>query len=164
MCTGGTEVGDGPNHLVFPLALVPVDTGRWAPLEGQYYKLRGTAAAHTEGTVDPWRRTPPRLKPEKEGPVDKLWKIYDKTKTEPDAMRRHHMVWEMIKIHVNQGPFFSGSVANAPRVIVAKKELENVPARDNLAQHGFVNPWTVPSPAVYDPETYYWKSKEDKPG
>jgi len=25
---------------------------------------------------------------------------------------------------------------------------------------GFVNPWIIPSPAVYDPETWYWDNPD----
>ena len=30
--------------------------------------------------------------------------------------------------------------------------------KDTLAQGGLVNPWGHPTPAVYDPETYYWEN------
>ncbi len=36
------ETGDGPNHLVYPQWLVPMERSRWAPLHGQMYSLRGT--------------------------------------------------------------------------------------------------------------------------
>jgi peptide/nickel transport system substrate-binding protein len=66
----------------------------------------------------------------------------------------------MIKIHIEHGPFFMGTVANTPRVVLAKKDLRNVPRRENLAQGGFANPWIHPTPAVYDPETFYWENPE----
>lgn len=148
--------GDGPNCLVYPHWLVPIGPNRWAPLEGQYYAVRGTSKEGTEPDVDPFKRTPPRMAPEKGGPIERLWEIYDKTKTEPDELRRTKMVWEMIKIHITDGPFFQGTVANYPHIIVARNGLGNVPQRENLAQHGFVDPSVHPTPAVYDPETYFW--------
>jgi len=42
-----------------------------------------------------------------------------------------------------------------------KNGLENLPNHDNLFLGGFVSPWTHPSPAVYDPETFYWDKPED---
>jgi peptide/nickel transport system substrate-binding protein len=66
----------------------------------------------------------------------------------------------MIKIHVSDGPFMMGSVANYPQVMVIKTDLKNVPRKANLAQGGMVNPWIHPTPAVYDPECYFW----DNPG
>ena len=50
-----------------------------------------------------------------------------------------------------------GTAANYPQVVVAKKDLQNVPRTDNLAQNGFVNPWAHPVPAAYDPEAFFWK-------
>ena len=71
-------------------------------------------------------------------------------------MKRNQLVWEMIKIHVEDGPFFLGVVANYPRIVLVGEGLRNVPRREDLAQGGFVNPAIIPSPAVYDPEAYYW--------
>lgn len=51
-----------------------------------------------------------------------------------------------------------GTVANFPNVIVAKKDLGNVPHQDNLALGGITNPWQLVSPGAYDPETWYWKN------
>lgn len=154
------EVGDGPNHLVYPQWLVPIEFSRWAPLQGTYYDVRGTPKEKEEQDVDPYKRTPPRMEPEKGGPVEQLWSIYDKSKVEPDPMKRHQLVWDMIKIHVEQGPFFQGTVANYPRIIIVKKGLMNVPQKEDLAQGGFVNPWIHPTPAVYDPETWFWDNPE----
>jgi len=91
--------------------------------------------------------------------IGKIYDIYDKTKVEPDVMKRHQMVWDIMKIHVESGPFFSGTITNQPRIILAHTELKNVPTRDDLAKEGlggFVNPWIIPAPATYDPETWFW--------
>ena len=70
------------------------------------------------------------------------------------------MVWEIVKVHINEGPFFVGTVANYPQVITVSRDLRNVPRRENLAQHGWVNPWVCPCPAVHDPEVYNWSDPE----
>lgn len=155
------EVGDGPNHLVYPQWVVPIEFSRWAPLQGQFYNYKGTPKENEEQDKDPYERQPPRVAPDKGGPIEALWNIYDKTKVEPDQMKRNQMVWDMIKIHVDSGPFFQGTVANYPRVIPVKKGLMNVPKREDLALGGFVNPWIHPTPAVYDPETWFWDKPED---
>jgi len=149
-------VGDGPNHLVYPQWVVPLERQRFAPLNGNWYAVRGTPKEGTELEKAPLDRQPPREAPEPGGPVDRLWKLYDQTKVQPDTLTRHHLVWEMVKIHVTDGPFWTGSVANAPNIILVKRGLMNVPQRDNLALNGFVGPWIHPTPAVYDPETWYW--------
>jgi peptide/nickel transport system substrate-binding protein len=156
------EVGDGPNHLVYPQWVVPIEGDRWAPVHGKGYDVRGTATEKEEADVDPWSRKPARLQPtdkDFDPVIGKIYDIYDKTKVEPDVMKRHQMVWDMIKIHVESGPFFSGTITNQPRIILAHTELKNVPTRDDLAKEGlggFVNPWIIPAPATYDPETWFW--------
>ncbi len=150
------EVGDGPSHLVYPQWLVPIEPQRWAPLHGNWYAVQGTPKASEDLDKSPFERTPPREEPEAGGAVARIWALYDKTKVEPDANARHRLVWEIIKIHVEEGPFYGGSVANPPRIVLVKKGLTNVPRRDDLALGGFMNPWIHPTPAVYEPETWYW--------
>ncbi len=150
------EVGDGPNHLVYPQWLVPLENTRWAPLEGSFYSVIGTPAEHKELNVNPWKRNPPRMQPDSGGPIEAMWKLYNQSKVEPDFMKRTQLVWKMIKLHVDQGPFFTGTVANYPQVLVAKTDLRNIPRKENLTQGGFVNPWIHPTPAVYDPEVFFW--------
>lgn len=159
MSDAGWGIGDGPNHLVFPQWLVPLEPTRWASLHGQAYQLRGTESDGTEKDVDPWERQPPRIYADDEAfspTVGTLWELYDKSKVEPDALKRHKLVWDMMKIHVAEGPFVQGSVANFERVFITKNGLKNVPSKDQLALGGFTDPWIHPTPAVYDPETWFW--------
>jgi len=95
------------------------------------------------------------------GPVEKLWKIYNASKTEADAMKRQALVFQIIKVHISDGPFVQGTVANSPRVIVIDKDLQNVPRRENLALNGYVNTWIHPVPAAYDPEAFFWEKPEE---
>ncbi len=149
-------VGDGPNHLVYPQWVVPMEPTRWAPLHGNWYLVKGTTREGAEADKDPYERTPPRVGPEPGSSIARLWDLYDQSKVEPDVNKRNKLVWDMIKIHVEDGPFFSGLSANTPAIVLVKKGLNNVPKRDDLALGGFVAPWIHPTPAVYDPETYYW--------
>jgi peptide/nickel transport system substrate-binding protein len=158
-------VGDGPNCLVYPQWLVPLEPTRWAPLEGKMYALRGTPKENTEKDVDPYKRQPPRMDAEKGGVVEKLWNLYDQTKLEVDQLKRTQLVWQIIKLHISDGPFFVGTAANTPMILLVKNGLKNVPTYDDLGdkngyQHGFTGPWIIPSPAVYDPETYYWDNPD----
>jgi peptide/nickel transport system substrate-binding protein len=138
------------------LWLMPMEPTRWAPLQGQWYAVRGTAQARQELDEDPYERTPPRMEPEPGGPIDRLWKLYDRARVETDAVRRNRLVWEMVRIHIDEGPFFMGAVANFPQIEVVKRGLRNVPQREELARQGFVNDWEYPTPAAYDPEAWYW--------
>jgi len=155
------EVGDGPNHLLYPQWMLPMENSRWAPLEGAMYNTKGTPDYTSQTDVDPYKRTPPRMMPEKGGPIEKLWNIYEKAKAEPDFMKRTQYVWDMIKVHMEFGPFFQGTVANPPRPVIKKKKLMNFPARDQLFLGGFMNPWIHPTPAVYDIEAFYWDDPEN---
>src|SRR5690606_8070185 len=139
------------------LWLMPMETTRWAPLQGMFYALRGTPQEHEQQDVDPYKRTPPRMEPEPGGPVDRLWRLAGKVRVEPDPVKRDSLIWQMIRIHIEDGPFFIGSVANYPQVEIVKKGLRNVPTREQTAQGGLVNDWHHPTPAVYDPESWFWE-------
>jgi phosphotriesterase-related protein len=49
-------------------------------------------------------------------------------------------------------------LADAPLAPSILWELRQDPFvnRENLALEGFVDSWTHPTPAVYDPESFYW--------
>ncbi|GAA5022286.1 ABC transporter substrate-binding protein [Actinopolymorpha pittospori] len=136
--------------------LMPMEPSRWAPLQGQFYAVRGTPDESREKDVDPYKRTPPRAEPEPGGPVERLWKLSDQVRVEVDQVKRDKLVWEMIKIHIKEGPFFMGAVANYPRIELVKQGLRNVPTREQTALGGLVNDWHHPTPAAYDPESWFW--------
>ena len=71
-----------------------------------------------------------------------------------DDIERMELVWQMNEIHMTDGPYFLGTVANTPRIIIVSKNLTNVPTREQLKLGGFCNPWIIPYPAVTNPETY----------
>ena len=118
------ELGDGPNHIVFPQWIVPIDLSRWAPLYGAWSSVQGTAEAELELDLPPRDRTPPREQPVPGGPVDRLQKLYDLAKVEPDLETRERLVFEMIKIHIEDGPFFIGTVADYPRIVVVNEKMK----------------------------------------
>lgn len=132
----------------------------WAPLESNWDAIEGTSEAKRVESIDPYKRTPPSMAPEKGGPIERMRKLYNQAKAETDILKRINLVWNIIKIHVTDGPFFMGCVANTPNVILVHEELRNVPKREDLTLHGFSNPWSHPTPAVYDPETWYYENPE----
>jgi len=160
---GNWGIGDGPDHLVYPSWLVPNEPERWAPLCGNYLMLLGTEKEDTECDKSPWDRQPPRwcsTEAElRDGPVWELQQIYQKAILEPDELKRHHMVWDMINIHIDQGPFLIGTIANHPHLFVLSKRLMNVPTKEQLKTGGFTAPWIVPFPAITNPETYAFKKE-----
>jgi peptide/nickel transport system substrate-binding protein len=158
-------VGDGPNHLLYPSWLVPNEPARWSPLSGRRLMFVGTDREDTELDKSPWDRDPPRFSSTERDligePVWKLQEIYEAAVIEPDELKRHSMVWDMIRVHIDDGPFFIGTVANEPLPIIISNDLINVPARDELALNGFICPWIIPSPAITNMETYAFKNPED---
>ncbi|HVX46081.1 MAG TPA: ABC transporter substrate-binding protein [Mycobacteriales bacterium] len=155
------EVGDGPNCLVYPQWLAPLEASRWAPLQGMFYAVKGTPKEHAEQNVDPWKRHPPRREPEAGSPTAKLVDLYNQTKREPDEMKRSQLVWKIMNIHIDEGPFFMGCDANYPQVMTHHVDMMNVPEKKNLAQGGFVNPSVMATPAAYDPETWFWSNPDE---
>jgi peptide/nickel transport system substrate-binding protein len=155
---GNWGIGDGPDHLLYPSWVVPDEPNRWSPLGGNYYNARGTAKEDSEKDVSPWQRTPPRwIKSEPDlisEPVLKLQALLDAALSEPDAIKRMELVWQMIQIHIDQGMFGSGTTANTPSVYVYGNSLINAPAREETATGGFNDPAIVPHPAVHFPETF----------
>jgi peptide/nickel transport system substrate-binding protein len=75
-------------------------------------------------------------------------------------MKQIQLTWEIEKVHITEGPFFMGCVTNYPGAIVIKKDLGNVPRKENLAHGGLFGPWGHPTPAVYDPECYFWNKEQ----
>lgn len=155
------EISDGPKLLLYPNWVVPVSHDHWAPLEGEMFYQIGVGNGDSEDDLDPWKRHPPRLMPEPDGPVDRLWKLYHEAKGTVDPVKQMSLVWDMIKIHVEDGPFVLGCVASTPVIVVHKETLGNVPKRDQLFYNGYTNPWIHPVPAVYDPEAFFWSDPEN---
>jgi peptide/nickel transport system substrate-binding protein len=155
------EVGDGPDHLLYPSWVVPNENTRWAPLCGNLILAIGTPGETTEADKSPWDRQPPRYNvndPEYKGtPIEQIHKLYNQAVVEPDETKRASIVWSMWQIHEDQGPFFIGTVANPPRPIIVSRKLTNVPTHDQLKLGGFVNPWILPYPAIINPETFSYK-------
>lgn len=151
------EVGDGPNHLVFPQWVVPIDLSRWAPLYGSWYQQVQAGTAGRQADLAPRDRTPPREEPDSDDPVARLQALYDIARLEADEETRDAVVRDMIRIHVEEGPFFLGTVSNIPRIVIHNKNMGNVPEQEDLGLGGFVNPWIVPYPAITNPGQYFFR-------
>jgi len=150
-------VGDGPNFLVFPNWVVWVDNNRTAPLYGAWYKVIGTDKEGTELDKAPLDRNPPREEPDAGDPAWKLWELYDAARVEPDDAKRLALSQDIARVHIEQGPFFIGTVANTPTIITYLDSVGNVPTRDQLGQGGFTGPWIMSYFGAVYPEQMYYK-------
>ena len=153
-------LGDGPNFLVFPNWVVPVDNNRWAPLYGAWYKVQGTDKEGTELDVDPLERNPPREEPEEGDPALRLWALYDAARTEPDDQKRLELSQEIIRVHIEEGPFVIGTVANAPTLMSYLDTVGNVPTKEQLGAGGFTGPWIMVYFGAVYPEQMYFKNTQ----
>jgi peptide/nickel transport system substrate-binding protein len=150
-------LGDGPNFLVFPNWVVPVDNDRWAPLYGAWYKVIGTEKEGTELDLDPLERNPPREEPNADDPTWKLWELYDAARTEPDDAKRLALSQDIAQIHIDEGPFVIGTIANAPTLMSYLDYVGNVPTREQLGLGGFTGPWIMSYFGAVYPEQMYYK-------
>lgn len=151
-------VGDGPNFLVFPNWVIWVDNDRTAPLYGAWYKVIGTDKEGTELDLDPLQRNPPREEPPADDPAWKLWDLYDRARVEPDDAKRLAISQEIIKVHIEDGPFFIGTVGNNPSIVAFLDKVGNVPSKDQLGQGGFTGPWIMSYFGAVYPEQMYYKN------
>jgi len=150
-------VGDGPNFLVFPNWVVWVDNNRTAPLYGAWYKVIGTDKEGTELDKDPLDRNPPREKPPADDPAWKLWKLYDAARSEPDDAKRLALSQDIIRVHINDGPFFLGTVGNEVTPVSHLDYVGNWPTREQLGTGGFTGPWIMSYFGAVYPEQMYYK-------
>jgi peptide/nickel transport system substrate-binding protein len=155
------EWADGPDFLVYPDPGTPVTHERWAPLSGVCYVYTGTPQEFDEKDKSPWDRKPPRYNkedPEYKGTVyETLHKTYRAAIVEPDTLIRTQKTYDLWNIHLENGPFFFGTVANQGTIIIASKNMENVPTKDQYKLGGWVFPWILPNAAMSNPETYSYK-------
>nr|WP_192756199.1 ABC transporter substrate-binding protein [Actinopolymorpha pittospori] len=156
------EIGGG-GIMSWPSWVIPTIPDTWAPLHGQGYIIRSGDPKKLveERDLDPWKRHPPWVLPDEGSPIDRLWRLYGQARTETDPTKLNELLWQMCRIHIEEGPFFLGVVADYPQVILVHEDLQNVPQRSNLYLGGQINTWDIPVPAIYDPEAWFWSNPEE---
>ncbi|MCD6291152.1 MAG: hypothetical protein J7M34_11665, partial [Anaerolineae bacterium] len=87
--------------------------------------------------------------PEPGSPADRLLKLYKKGLAEPDIEKRHHIVWDAIRIHIEEGPFTLGAAGDQAMPVVVKDNFHNV------SNYGILGPWAPGSPGNQHPEQYW---------
>ena len=117
----------------YPDWVFPVRDNRAFPMQG---KWRQTGGAEGE-------------EPEAGSPAALLQALYDKGLATADAEERHKVVWEAVRIHIDEGPFMLGASGDAPQPVTVKTNIRNVP------QTGVLGPWAPGSPGNKFPEQFY---------
>ena len=98
-----------------------------------------------------WRQTGGKegWEPEPGSAAAKLQALYDKGMAEPDQEKRHEIVWEAIRVHIDEGPFTLGAAGDQPMPVIVKNNVHNVPT------FGILGPWAPGSPGNTHPEQYW---------
>lgn len=117
---------------IFPVRGVGEGT-RAFPMEGQYYKTGGEQG---------W-------KPEPGSPAETLQNLYRQGLQEPSEEKRHEIIWEAVRIYIDQGPFILGATGDQPQPVVCKNYFKNV------YEYGVLGPWAPGTPGNSNPEQYY---------
>jgi peptide/nickel transport system substrate-binding protein len=96
-----------------------------------------------------WRMTGGAEGVEPAGVAKALLDIYDRGLAEPDMDRRHELVWEAIRIHIEEGPFFIGASGDQPMPVVIADSFHGVP---DLV---ILGPWAPGTPGNLHPEQFW---------
>lgn len=155
----GGGAPDGPDLLTYPQWLISYSGGgRWAPLYGAWMAVEGTAKEGTELDLAPRDRTPPREEIPADDPHFRMWELYKQAIVEPDLQKRDELTFQILQIHIDQGPFLLGGVADPPNIVTASNDIMNVPTRDDIPGGGWLGPGVIGMPgAITYPEVYYFK-------
>ena len=75
--------------------------------------------------------------------------IYDAGLAEPDVNKRHELVWDAIRVHIEEGPFTLGAAGDQPMPVIIGNNFHNVP------ELGVLGPWAPGSPGNLHPEQFW---------
>ena len=155
----GGGAPDGPDILSYPAWIVSHSAnGRWAPLYGSWMALQGTPNEGVDADKDPRDRQPPWEEPPTDDPNYRLFELYKQAIVEPDIDKREQLLFDMVRIHIDEGPFLLGIIADIPRIVIVGNKLKNVASADEIPLGGWLGPWVVAEPgAITYPEQYYFE-------
>lgn len=97
-----------------------------------------------------WYRTGGAMGEEPGPIVSRLYDLYEQGIAIPDVDERHPLVWEAIRIHMEEGPFYVGITAGLPMPSTAKENLRNIP------EFGILGPWAIGGPGNTNPEQFFY--------
>jgi peptide/nickel transport system substrate-binding protein len=124
----------------YPDWVFPTTPKYWHPKVGKWYETGGKQGEAPTG------------------PMKKLLDIYAAIQKEADPEKRHRLVHEAVKVHIEEGPFHLGTTAQVPQLVIVKEGLRNVP------HTGILGPWAVTQPATSYPEQYFFDTQRPRPG
>ena len=131
----------------YPDWIFPIVNRYMFPLEGRYY-------AKGKDTCKPDPKVPNDcgVKPEPGSPAEKMQALYEKGLAEKDINKRHQIVWDTIKVIIDEGPFVIGVGGDQPMPIIVKDYMRNI------LDFGVVGPWAPATPGNQVP-AQWWMEK-----
>ena len=110
------EVGDC-QPLLYAGWVVFVAPDHWAPLHGTAYSMKlsapDTLTSKSQLDKPPWKRDPPFAVAADDLPLSpvftKLQGLLDQARVETDTTKQMSLLWDIYKVHIDEGPFFYGS-------------------------------------------------------
>jgi peptide/nickel transport system substrate-binding protein len=121
---------------IFPVRGGSAGEARAFPMEGEYYATGGTAG---------WE-------PEPGSPAARLQEIYRKGLQEPSEEKRNEIIWEAVRVYIDEGPFIIGATGDQAVPVVAKNYMRNI------YEYGVTGPWAPATPGNAHPEQF-WMDK-----
>jgi peptide/nickel transport system substrate-binding protein len=115
----------------YPDWIFPLRDNRAWPLEGKWRQTGGA-----EG----WEPT---------GPALALQEIYDAGLAEPTIEGRHQLVYDAIRIHIDEGPFVLGASGDQAMPVVVSDTFHGIP------ELVILGPWAPGSPGNLHPEQFW---------
>jgi peptide/nickel transport system substrate-binding protein len=100
-----------------------------------------------------WYRTGGAQGEEPGDVVRRLYDLYLQGLAIPDPEDRHHIVWEAIRIHMEEGPFDIGATGGLITPAMARMNLRNIP------DFGILGPWAPGTPGNTDPWQYFFEQE-----
>ena len=71
----------------------------------------------------------------------------------PNAM---NSLSRSFRIHIDEGPFLLGGIADPPNIVIASNQFHNVPTSEDIPLGGWLGPWVLGMPgAMTYPEVYF---------
>ncbi len=117
----------------FPDWIFPLRKNRAFPQQG---KWRETGGAEGEQPVEG-------------SPAARLQALYDQGVAEPDPEVRNQIVWDAVRIHIDDGPFMIGAAGDQAMPVVVGNNFRGIP---DLV---ILGPWAPGSPGNLHPEQFW---------
>jgi peptide/nickel transport system substrate-binding protein len=152
----GGGAPDGPDILAYAPWIISYGSGgRWAPLYGSWMALEGTPREGVDADLDPRDRQPPWEEPPADDPNYRMWQLYKQALDTPDQFERDQILYDIVRIHIEEGPFFLGMIADPPVPWIVGDRMRNVPTTEELPFGGWGG-WVQARPGMIErPPLFY---------